>query len=139
MDRWRRSMRTLGQKRAAFALKKVLAYKDIAKFKPFSAGAPSSILQNGFGQTIAFWFAKGMDKGIPKNKDKHVILFDILKDWLTFKNADIDNDYMLETDRIKFIQELNSKSQTDYLKIQNEALALLEWIKRYASAFCKEE
>jgi len=45
-------MRTLGQKRAEFALNKVVDIpqdkKD--KFKPFSAGAPSMILQNGFGQ-----------------------------------------------------------------------------------------
>lgn len=53
-------MRTLGQKRAAFALKKVMKNKcnKPEEFKRFCAGAPSVILQNGFGQALAFWYSK---------------------------------------------------------------------------------
>ena len=70
-------MRTLAQKRAEYALKETLASRtkvDKDKFKSFTAGAPAMILQNGFGQALSFWLAKG--------KPEHIILLDILTRWL---------------------------------------------------------
>jgi len=71
-------MRTLGQKRAEYALEKVLAIPEGKKkdFKSFSASAPSMILQNGFGHAIAFWLSKGTDK--------HIAIFDMIKNWLSY-------------------------------------------------------
>jgi len=140
-------MRTMEQKRAKFALEQVLrimkkieekkdgqekAKKD---FRSFSAGAPSMILQNGFGQTLAFWLVKGTDKdGRIKKNDKHIELFDIVKDWLSYQNADVKNIFAKEKDKTKLMNELMSMTQKDYLVAQNEALALLEWVKRFANA-----
>jgi len=116
----------MAQKRAAFALKQTLAvYSSVEKdkFKSFTAGAPSMILQNGFGQTLAFWLAKG--------KNEHMVLFRIVTQWLK------------ETDKLHFkdcntpsafIGKLSDMEQMAYQKNQNEALALLEWVKRFASA-----
>lgn len=136
-------MRTLAQKRAAFALDKVLANKDIDKFDSFVAGAPAQILQNGFGQTLAFWLSKGAKKDkngrkvIDKN-DKHIVLFDIVFEWLKYKNKDIDNQFIPRNkkEREDLIEHLNKMDQEKYLAIQKETLALLEWVKRYAQAFC---
>ncbi len=131
-------MRTLGQKRAEYALEKVLAIpKDKKKdFKSFSAGAPSMILQNGFGQAIAFWLSKGTDKNLDiKPNDKHIVMFDIIKNWLCYKNDDVNNDFVEKTNERKdFIRQLSEMSQIKYLTVQKETLALLEWVKRYANA-----
>ncbi len=115
-------MRTMAQKRAEYALKEVLD-KKTDKFKSFSAGAPSMILQNGFGQTLAFWLAKG--------KQEQMALFEILTQWLketdkkSFGNCARPKDYILK---------LAGMEQNEYLRNQNEALALLEWVKRFANA-----
>lgn len=137
-------MRTLGQKRAEYALKKVLEKAvNIDKFDSFVAGAPSQILQNGLGQTLAFWLSKGVKKN--KNtgqkefneKDKHLVLFDIIFEWLNFKEKDICNEFIPKIEkREKFIEYLNKIDQEKYITIQKEVLALLEWVKRYAQAFC---
>lgn len=133
-------MRTLGQKRADFALGEVLNIQDRdgfkKEFKNFSAGAPSVILQNGFGQALAFWLAKGTDKDLKvKEYDKHIKLFDIIVKWLSFDNQkDIKNDFAKETRRREFIKEISEMNQADYLVAQKETLALLEWVKRFANA-----
>lgn len=119
-------MRTMAQKRAEYALCEVLAVtgrveKD--KLKTFSAGAPSMILQNGFGQTLAFWLAKG--------KPEHMALFDIVTRWLTQTDNKNFGDCRQQKD---FIQKLSKIEQREYLNNQNETLALLEWTKRFANA-----
>lgn len=131
-------IRTLGQKRAKYALDKILAIKanDRQGFKSLSAAAPSMILQNGFGQTMAFLLAKGTDKHFNINEtDKHIILFDIIQKWLCYENRDVKNDFIESTSlRQEFIRKLSELDQTQYLTAQKEALALLEWVKRFASA-----
>jgi len=132
-------MRTLGQKRAEFALDKViglphsLTKKD---FKSFSAGAPSTILQNGFGQALAFWLSKGTDKDLNvKEEDKHIVLFDMIWKWLSYEKDDVKNRFVGETTtRTEFIKKLSGMDQRKYLSAQKETLALLEWVKRYANA-----
>ena len=133
-------MRTLGQKRAEYALEKVLAIPGDKKkdFKSFSAGAPSMILQNGFGQALAFWLAKGTDKELNiKEEDKHVVLFDMIWQWLSYEKNDVKNEFV-EKDkavtRTDFIKQLSGMDQSKYLSAQKETLALLEWVKRYANA-----
>ena len=131
-------LRTLGQKRAEFALERTLMVPgDIRKdFKSLSASVPSMILQNGFGQTLAFLLAKGTDKDLKvKDDDKHTVLFDMIKDWLSYKDDDVNNDFVREAQkRHEFLRNLTELDQTQYLSAQREALALLEWIKRFASA-----
>ncbi|MBC8391015.1 MAG: type III-B CRISPR module-associated protein Cmr5 [Deltaproteobacteria bacterium] len=115
-------MRTLGQKRAEFALSKVVGIPQDKKnkFKPFSAGAPSMILQNGFGQALAFW--------ISKSKDEHMAMLDIVKEWLC------QNNLATGQSKTDFILNISQMDQTRYLTAQKETLALLEWVKRYTNA-----
>lgn len=133
-------MRTLGQKRAEYALEKVLAIPEGKKkdFKSFSAGAPSMILQNGFGQALAFWLSKGTDKNLKiKEEDKHIVLFDMIWKWLPHEKDDVKNRFV-EKDKAKtrtdLIRQLSGMDQIKYLTAQKETLALLEWVKRYANA-----
>ena len=55
---------TLGQQRAKFCLEQLEKLDDKIRpdFKPLSAGLPAMILQNGFGQSLAFLLAKGREK-----------------------------------------------------------------------------
>jgi CRISPR-associated protein Cmr5 len=123
------------QKRAEFALERVLALKgDREKFKSLVNGAPSMILQNGFGQSMAFWIAKGTKEGQIKDQDKHVLLFDMVMQWLSLKHGDINNMYMESRERRGLLEELAKMDQCRYLAAQNEALSLLEWVKRFANA-----
>lgn len=117
-------MRTLGQKRAEFALDRVIGLPHSLKkdFKSFSAGAPATILQNGFGQTLAFWLSK--------NDAKHAALFEMIREWLV-KNSFIQ---VPTGGNVDFIKALSHTNQREYLTAQKEALALLEWVKRYANA-----
>jgi CRISPR-associated protein Cmr5 len=117
-------MKMIAQERAKYALEKVLSITcDKKEFKSFSAGAPAMILQNGFGQSLAFWLAKG--------KDKHIELFGMVTDWLKkndekcFGGCNHPKDYL---------QKISEMEQADYLRNQSESLALLEWVKRYANA-----
>lgn len=129
-------MRTMAQKRAGFALQKVLnIHSDKKDFEKFSAGIPSMILQNGFGQTLAFLLSKGTDKeGKIKQHDKHIEIFDIIKEWLSYQKEDVKNNFVKEQGRTKMIDELMKMKVHEYQAAHNEALALLEWIKRFASA-----
>ena len=52
------SMRTLGQERSEYALDRVMENTGVKELKAFSAGAPSMILKNGFGQALAFWMLR---------------------------------------------------------------------------------
>ena len=120
-------MRTLGQKRAEFALQKVQENLDVKQLKSFSAGAPNMILQNGFGQALAFWAAK-----IDGN-NHYAVIFNMVKKWLE------NNNFVEPSDENKdFIMKISQMSQQKYLVCQKESIALLEWVKRYANAFCDE-
>ena len=129
-------MRTLGQQRAAFALHKVLNNNcnKPKEFKNFCAGAPAVILQNGFGQALAFWYSKG--KG--NQTDKRQIILDIIMNWLCRQDGDVKNEFIQPCNTTEeMVTALSSMSQQEYLAAQGETLALLEWVKRYANALVK--
>lgn len=124
-------MRTLGQKRAEYALAKVtsisLEAKEKEKFMKFSAAAPSMILQNGFGQALAFW--------VSKKKNEHMIMFNIVREWLSYKHEDVQNEFVRETESPReFFEEISKLDQKNYLMAQKESLSMLEWVKRFANS-----
>jgi len=124
--------KTLSQKRASFALEKVSEVGNSIRkeFKTFVAGAPSIILKNGFGQALAFWYSKGTDSNMNlKHNDKHIILINIIREWLS------QEDFLNNNNSVKeFIQEVLDSDQSKFLTLQQETLNLLEWVKRFAAA-----
>ena len=130
---------TLGQQRATFALQALKAKlgKDVGKmdlhkeFPPLAAGLPAMILQNGFGQTLAFLLAKAgdeKDKKKDKKNDKHYVAYSIIRDWLA------QNSYLDKGDDYDVIRQISNMDQIDFLQAQRETLAMLEWLKRFANA-----
>ncbi len=129
-------MRTIAQERAEYALEKVLELDGSLRrdFKTFSAGIPSMILQNGFGQVLAFLLSKGTDKDLKQKKnDKNIEMLKIIREWLVDKAG-----YAKGSDLKEFIENINQMSQQEYLSAQEETLKLLEWVKRYANSFLGE-
>ena len=133
------------QKRATYALEKVKAYLDSLKsendkkeFKSFVAGLHAMILQNGFGLTMAFLLSK--QKNLERTKQKEA--FDQIKQWVV-EYSEITKHYFKDTNARNndkdFLLHLNKLDQIQYRTIQQEALNLLEWMKRYAAAFVIEE
>lgn len=125
-------MRTRGQQRAEYALKEITRDDfpaDREDFKTFSAGAPTMILKNGFGQALAFWLAKGTDKHLKLiEDDKHIILLRIVLRWLIMKN------FVSAQNEREFLEKISKMDQKPYLTCQQETLKLLEWVKRFANA-----
>lgn len=121
---------TLAQERSAFALERVRNLQgDRKKFGTFAQGLPAMVKQNGFGQTLAFLLHKGTDKeGRLDNSKEHTQTFRILAAWL--QNRGI----LTDTAPAAVMQQLSRMSQQDYLRAQEEALAVWEWVKRYANA-----
>lgn len=121
---------TLAQERSRFALEKVRALQgDRKKFGTFAQGLPAMVKQNGFGQTLAFLLHKGTDReGRLDNSKEHTQAFRILAAWL--QNRGILPDVAPRA----VMARLSEMSQQDYLRAQEEALAVWEWVKRYANA-----
>lgn len=115
-------MRTLGQKRAEYCLEMLHNLQcDRGEFKALTAGLPSMIMQNGFGQTLAFLQAKGTDK--------HIAAFNIIALWLVRSNL-----IQIAPQPSDILSQISRMEQAQYLQAQKETLAMLEWLKRYANA-----
>lgn len=122
-------MQTKEQQRSAFALEKIQTVfrmpvsKDVANF---IVGTPTLVLENGLGQTLAFLLSK--------QKQEHTDICNILRDWLGQEIQTLQT-----TDNFTFLQQLAGLDQHKYLRAQQEALALLQWLKRYARAFQEDK
>jgi CRISPR-associated protein Cmr5 len=121
---------TVAQERSAFALEEIRNFQGKrTEFAKMLAGLPAMILQNGFGHTLAFLLAKGTGKdGRINQADKHIQAFDIMVSWLVKRNA------LAKGDRADTMKVLSTLPQEDYLYAQEEAMQVLEWVKRYAGA-----
>ena len=129
------AIQTKQQKRAKFALNelkdKVSKNEVDSKLATFIVGMPNMILSNGIGQSMAFLMAKA------KSKPERKFVFYTIKKYLcqnyasvfgTFKQDDAQDDY-------NFLKKFNEVPQNEYIKMQDEVLRMLEWLKRYARAF----
>ena len=117
-------LRTLEQERAKHAWKCVQKVKNQAyasAYRTIAVKAPSLILTNGLGQTLAFLKAKG--KNDPANE--HEILYQHIEEWLKRQLGINKNllDWLV-----------NNATSQQYRLATMEALALLQWLKRFAEA-----
>ncbi|HAZ96755.1 type III-B CRISPR module-associated protein Cmr5 [uncultured Treponema sp.] len=121
-------IQTKQQKRAEFALKSLDKYKDSgvpSTYATFIVGMPNMILSNGLGQSLAFLKAKS-------SKKEREFVFGILKSYL---QKEFSSSFVNVKDDFAFLSKINSISQNEYIKMQEEVLRMLEWLKRYARAF----
>ncbi len=122
------AIQTKQQQRAEFALESLEKFKESGvkkEYSQFIVGMPNMILSNGLGQSLAFLKAKS-------SKEERSFVFSVLKKYIL---QEYKNDFMNIEDDFSFLVKLNSISQSTYIKIQEEVLKMLEWLKRYARAF----
>ena len=121
------SEQTLAQRRAKHALDCVNGIKDgdYGNYKSYVGGLPANILMSGLGQAVATLRAGG--------KPAHRKLYEHLSDWLC--SDDEDRPYPAGD----LLEHITNHSEDFYLHAQGEAMAYLEWLKKFATAFLKDE
>lgn len=122
-------MPTKEQQRSAFALQKITtAWNNNVPTQDanFIVGSPTMIMTNGIAQAMAFFLSKG--------EDRCTRVFTILKEWLSQEVTALPDN----ANNHQFLAQFANLEQNDYLRAQQEALALLQWLKRYARAFQNE-
>lgn len=120
-------MQTLQQERARHALGKVqswVALNDGAKLKARTSELPFMVHANGLGQAAAFFKSKE-PKG---DKDRYGVVLLALQDWL----AQPSRPFAGKTDLMRAIVETDLST---YRLAQAEAMAYMDWVKKFASAY----
>ena len=116
---------SLEQKRAAAAWDRVVHIRDhgrdyAKKYGQLAKSAPADIQANGLGQTLAFWRAK--------TKEEHSqVLFRDVSDWV---RSQIKPD--VKTGLLEWIMQ--EATTDEYRRATAEAIAFLNWLKRFAEA-----
>lgn len=130
-------MQTIQQKRAQFALEKITgAIKNNPRlnkkeFKSYAAGLPAMIHMSGLGQAAAFYKAKG---------GTHGELYNVLSEWLT-KTGQPYGSKSKEDKSDPYDDLLVGITQENmhrYRLAQAEAQALMDWVKKFSSAYMTE-
>lgn len=124
---------SLEQRRANYAWQRIdeVKKKGFAKeYGQLARSAPTMILSNGLGQTLAFWKAKGYKNGQPKDNgaNPHARLLEHVSAWVLPQLKVPNNNDLL-------VWVMNGSTTTDgYRRATAEAMALLTWLKRFAEA-----
>ncbi|HXF04050.1 MAG TPA: type III-B CRISPR module-associated protein Cmr5 [Blastocatellia bacterium] len=93
-----------------------------SKYKSLVQKMPSYILTNGLGQSLAFLNAK--TKGNPL--DEHALLYEHLSNWV---RPQVD-----PTSSQPLLQWVMNNDSNAYRRATAEALAFINWLKRFAEA-----
>lgn len=131
---------TLDQKRAAFVWQQLspLKQRNPAVFDAYtklSKGAGTLIMQNGLMPTLAFYGEKSGGAASLAKGEEHELLLGHLLAWLR-------QTQLLPataTDIQKTMAVLVTKTSPEYRAISEECLALIRWIRHFASALNKTE
>lgn len=120
------SRQTIAQLRAKHALAQIETMKtqDDGHLSAHIAGFPAMILMSGFGQACAFFLSKG---GTRK------LAYHALDNWLT------SPDRPYASTRNGLMHAITGNDAAKYRLAQAEALAYLDWLKKFAKAFLKSE
>ncbi|MCX6678356.1 MAG: type III-B CRISPR module-associated protein Cmr5 [Methanothrix sp.] len=159
--------RSREQKRADHALRTIRMLKGLdqnqdtekplyGNLRAYVENLPAMIVMNGLGQAMATELAAARmgEEEIPKgNRDlsgmiealqysakgnrnadvrAHELLFFIVSDWLQKSRA-----YSYSEDE-GLMEAIVSGNQKEYVRAQHEALAYLEWLKKFSQAFLQE-
>lgn len=123
----RRSLEQERAKAAWEAVNRVRNQTFAREYRSLAQSAPADIQANGLGQTLAFWKAKGNDKGQAKQGSEHARLFEDVSAWVCRQLRITDG-----RDLLTWVVE--TATTNDYRRATAEALAFLTWLKRFAEA-----
>ncbi len=128
--------RSQAQKRAAHALAKVKELtdgNDYGNYRSYVRALPARIIMNGLGQALAMEKAGAHAKNADIRAG-HEKLFEHVQDWLL--NGWENSPYQGKSDLISAITQ---GKESDYIRAQGEAMAYVEWLKRFAVAYLPDE
>ncbi len=137
------------QKRAEAALRQVEALQsEDGKFRDaytsYAKSLPATILLSGLGQAVAMAMSKaGAGEGSGGNKDAWKKLVLHLEAWLLNEAGEASPYYdggFRSNDRpgLQLMKKITGLDQRAYVTAQAEALAYLQWIKKFANALLAE-
>jgi len=115
---------SLEQKRACYAWQQVARAAVSSDYANLAKAAPALVMGNGLMQTLAFYHAK--------NKDHHKRLLQDILGWLASRQLCTRADFALA------MEDLVRMPSERYLQATQEALAILKWIRQFASAMEKK-
>lgn len=121
---------TLAQLRAADALAKIEELRssnNYGNYVSYAKALPATILTNGLGQAAATLLAG-------QKKPGNAALYQHLEGWLCR-----DAEQAPYRGASSLVRAITQHDQNRYFQAQAEALAWLEWLKKFAVAFLKEE
>jgi CRISPR-associated protein Cmr5 len=123
------SIQTLAQKRAKHALDQIegMKPKDDGHLCAHIAGFPAMILMSGFGQACAFYLSKGNTTNGKLMKLPYLAL----ESWLTSTHRP----YSVHPGQLMY--GITQSDSATYRLAEAEALAYLDWLKKFAKAFLK--
>jgi CRISPR-associated protein Cmr5 len=110
--------------------------KRFAKeYGALAKNAPADIQMNGLGQTLSFWRAKGMKQNKPKDDgdNEHWKLYEHISEWVMNAMKQTPKDGLM-----KWVMD-ETTSTNQYRQATAEAMAFLQWLKRFAEAELSEE
>lgn len=129
----------MAQERANFALQAVqnaMANPSIEnkEFKSQVRRLPGMLQVNGFGQAVAFYYAKGKSGNLPACGE----VYALLERWLCDKSP--HSPYRgLDATEPRLLTAITSTDQQAYRQAQAETQALLQWVKRFCEGLIVKE
>lgn len=129
----------MAQERANFALQAVQsAIENPAientEFKSQVRRLPGMLQVNGFGQAIAFYYAKGKSGNLPACGE----VYALLERWLCAEN-DRSPYHGMNLSEPRLLTAITSADQQAYRQAQAETQALLQWVKRFCEGLIVKE
>lgn len=135
----------IDRKRAEHALHTIERLpENVKKYTSYVKGLPPAILQNGLGQAMATLLAASKGKPAMQggNVNKaHRLLYNHVQQWLC--NDDPQAPYREEgeiaADSTLLMTRITEGDEPSYIRAQAEALAYLNWLKKFAVAYRPEK
>ena len=127
-------LRSMDQERAEFALKKIQAIlggadqSHKAEVRRYLNNLPALIRMNGLGQALAFFRMKGEGTA-------HEAINRMVGAWL----CDASSKGRIFSESTDALSAITQSDMAHYMAAQNEALALLQWLKKFAVALLPKE
>lgn len=126
MAKQERTGMDLEQRRAAYAWESALECQN-ADYANLAKSAPALIMNNGLMQTLAFYESK--------SKNHHKALSRHICAWLSLRGFSNSKSGAFR----EIMSDLFNSKSADYRRATEEALALLRWIRQFASALVSKD
>ena len=127
-------LRSMDQERAEFALTKIQAIlggpdtSHKVEVRRYLNNLPALIRMNGLGQALAFFRMKGEGTA-------HEAIYRMVGAWL----CDASSKGRIFSESTDALSAITQSDMAHYMAAQNEALALLQWLKKFAVALLPKE